>query len=125
MVKQFFIVNKSGGMIYKYEKEAQEEINKLMVLTSTIHSLNEISRNVLSTDSYLQTVEIGDSTIYIYRTLTNILFIFVSDFHVQKIFEQVYSHFCDCVLSNPFYQPEMPINLCKFNPSKFFVYKKK
>lgn len=126
MIEQFFIVNKSGGMIYKYEHSRQTEINSLLILTSTLHSLNELSRNVLKTAAYSQTVEMQEMVIHIFRTLTNTMFIFVSkrtgrDDAIHRVFEDVYRHFCDYVLSNPFYQDSMPINCVKFRPDQFFV----
>lgn len=129
MIEQFFIVNKSGGMIYKHEWVAQTDINSLLVLTSTLHSLNELSRNVLLTNAHFQSVAMGRSSIHMYRTLTGTLFIFVCSAEpqgaeglpssTQKAFESVYRHYCDFVMGSPFYQPGMPINCSKFRPEQF------
>lgn len=121
MIKQFYIVNKSGGMIYKYEQVSDPDVNNLLILTSTIHSLNEISRNVLKTDYYSQIIGFEAHSIYIYRTITNLMFIFVSDSPLNQQFQKIYSHFCDCVLSNPFYQLDMPVGFKKFNPEQFLA----
>lgn len=124
MIDQFFIINKSGGMVYKHEREEQTEINALLILTSTLNSLNELSRNVLGTSSYVQSIEMADKCIHIYRTLTGTAFVFVStgmdDNRMEAVFRSIYGHYCDYVASNPFYQLEMPINCADFQPSQFF-----
>ncbi len=128
MVEQFFIINKAGGMIYKYTKSTENKINSLIILASTIHSLNELTRNIFDIYDFSQVIEMKNINIYIYRTLTNTMFVFsVSKEYktpVFEIFKNVYKHYCDSVLINPFYQLEMPINCKKFNPEKYFVNKK-
>lgn len=126
-VEQFFIVNKSGGMIYNYEKNPSADTNSLLVLTSVIHSLNELSRNVFKLSEMVQTVSMRNRDLCVFRTLTNLTFIFVYDKEElspratpRKLFELVFRHFCDYVMANPFYQIEMPINCAKFRPDKYF-----
>lgn len=132
MIEQFFIVNKSGGMVYRYEATAETDVNTLLILTSTLHSLNELSRNVLGTTAFSQVVEMAKRSIYVYRALTGMVFIFVYKYGAQEsgkhidlrcVFENVYRHFCDFVLSNPFYPDNMPINCSKFKPEQFFTLK--
>lgn len=117
-------------MIYKYERNPQTDINSLLILTSTLHSLNELSRNVLGTTAHSQAVEMRGTAIHIFRTLTDTMFILVSrrdsqhatgDETAHRMFESIYRHFCDYVLSNPFYQEGMPINCAKFRPDQFFI----
>lgn len=120
MIFQFFIVNSSGGMIYAYESGHKTEINILLVLASSISSLNELARKALHFNNLHHCLILEHKQIHIYRTLTGMLFIFVSDSSTGKAFEASYKHYCDYALSNPFYQPGMPITCTKFMPSQFF-----
>ncbi|KAI5180835.1 hypothetical protein PAEPH01_2769, partial [Pancytospora epiphaga] len=63
-------------------------------------------------------------------TLTGTIFIFVykrdnnsmdKQHGLQRVFENVYGHYCDCVLSNPFHSDDMPISYVKFKPEQFFL----
>lgn len=120
MISQFFIINKSGGMIYSYEKTRKTDLNTLLILTSSLHSIFHISAQTCDRNPICQTIYLKNSVITFFRTRTNTSFVFVSDKKVKEIFERVYAHYCEYVLRNPFYELEMPINCQKFQPAKYF-----
>ncbi|KAI4290985.1 trafficking protein particle complex subunit 4 [Pancytospora philotis] len=129
MVEQFFIINSSGGMIYKHEAAPTEDVNSALILTSTLHSINEMTRSVFQTKARTQVVQMERTGIHLFRTLTNLMFVFVVRQEAQQpaaaekpgiIFPSVYRHFCDCVMANPFYKLHLPICCAKFKPEQFF-----
>lgn len=120
MISQFFIVNKSGGMIYSYLADSGVETNQLLVLASMISSINEIGCSLFKPGSYHHEIIMNKQEIHIYRTLTGMLFVFVATKMPSNLFLLVYKHYCEYVLCNPLYQLEMPISCSKFNPKQFF-----
>lgn len=115
------IMNKSGGLIYTTDKQAEDNI--LMVISSSIQSLNEITRNSLSTDYFYQAVEYETRKMHIFRTATGFTFIFIISGKTQNnpvhTYSRVYRHFCEVVLADPFYCLEMPITNPNFHPEKY------
>lgn len=107
-------------MIYHYEQNQRTDVNKLLVLTSTLHSIYSMSQHVKKSRNTPQVIKLKLRYISIYRTLTNTTFIFVSDHKLLNVFEKIYHHYCDFVLKNPFYIDDMPINCAKFQPSLLF-----
>lgn len=120
MIRQFFITNKSGGMIFKYEKDIHTDINSLLVLTSSLYSINVISSKAVNRSVSRQTVHFRNTVITIFKTITGTAFIFVADSPVTTLFDEVYAHYCSFVTKNPFYSVEMPINCAKFQPHVLF-----
>lgn len=119
MINQFFIINKSGGMIYRYERQNQTDLNKLLILTSSLHSINHISAKVGDQNNAKQVIYLKKKIISIFKTITNTSFVFISDKEVDKTYKKIYEHYVDYVSKNPFYTPEMPINCEKFKPEIF------
>ncbi|KAI5150180.1 trafficking protein particle complex subunit 4 [Enteropsectra breve] len=120
MIKQFFIVNRSGGLVYKYEKVHTKDDNSLLVLTSTLHALNEMMRHALGNTYYKQEIRMEEETLWLFRTLTGSMFIFACKNDPQQAFERIYCHYSDYVQGNTFYVDEMPINCRKFEPEQYF-----
>lgn len=122
MVEELYIVNRSGGLVYTTDK--QTEANALMIIASSIQSLNEITRNCLSTCHFYQAVIYETKRMHIFRTVTGFTFIFTAGENAQSKIEEtykhVYRHFCEFVLADPFYSLEMPITNPKFQPEKYF-----
>jgi trafficking protein particle complex subunit 4 len=120
MIHQFFIINRSGGMIYKYEAGKQSELNALLVLTSSLHSINHICTKVGEQQDARQIICFRTRVITVFRTVTNLTFVFVSDTRTAGLYEKVYQHYIDFVSKNPFYANEMPISCSKFRPETYF-----
>ena len=125
MLEQFFIINRSGGMVYQYENNMKTDTNVLLVLTGSLHSINEMTRSYFKTEYYLQKIRLSNKSISIYKTLTGFTFVFVMSGIDNINFEKVYDEFCTFVLGNPFYQLDMPINLSKFEPFRYLEKNKK
>ena len=111
MIYNFFIINSSGSMIYSYQKEKILHKNQLLVLCSTLHSIH----SMLQTEIYAYYEK---KLISIYKTHSDLLFVFISDSKNRDMFIKVYSEYCKYVKLNPFYITDMPINCKKFNPFK-------
>ncbi|ADM11626.1 transport protein particle complex subunit [Encephalitozoon intestinalis ATCC 50506] len=120
LVEQFFIINKSGGMVYKYEREGETSINSLLILTSSLYSVSVILSRIMGKSAAKQTIRLQNRVITVFRTITNMVFVFVADEPVDSLFEKVYSHYCKYVTRNPFHSPEMPIQCSKFKPHLLF-----
>jgi hypothetical protein len=111
MISQFFIINKSGGMIYSYEKSTETDVNDLLVLTSTLHSINVITTELLKQHKDLQIIYNKKNVFSLYKTLTHLSFVFVGNKPISKsVFLKVLSLFCSYVSRNPFYCLDMPIS---------------
>lgn len=122
MIDNLLIVNKSGGLIY-FSKLLQNE-NYMMVLGSTIQSLNQISSSVMKTETSFSFVEYQNKSIGTFRTLTGISFIFICDKvdlkSLKTVFFRIYRDYANIVLADPFYTIEMPIQNKGFDPTRYF-----
>lgn len=121
MTDELYIVNKSGGLIYSTNQE--RDYNYQMILTSSVQSLSEITRNCLPTEGHVQTVLYQTKAFAIFKTLSNLVFIFAGDSDmldtIDKVYKSVYLHFCEFVLSDPFYKLDMPVKNSKFQPKNY------
>lgn len=120
VVEQFFIINRSGGMVFKYEREAETEINSLLVLTSSLYSVSAMLSGMVPSPMARQAIYFRSRVITIFRTVTGTTFVFVADKPADSLFERVYSHYCEYVTRNPFHCPEMPIQCSRFLPHLLF-----
>ncbi|KAG5860014.1 Sybindin-like protein [Encephalitozoon hellem] len=120
VVEQFFIINKSGGMVFKYEREEKTDINSLLILTSSLYSVSVMLSKVMDKPAPKQVVYFKNRAISIFRTITGLVFVFVADEPADNLFERVYYHYCKYVTRDPFYSPEMPIQCSKFRPHILF-----
>lgn len=68
MIENFYIVNKSGGLIYSLKDETIDSM--AMILASSLHSLTEIARVSLENCSYSQYIAYKTKIIGTFRTLT-------------------------------------------------------
>lgn len=120
MIEQFFIINKSGGMIFKHEREGKTEMNSLLILTSSLYSIGLMSSRMADRPVNNQVVYLRNRVITMFKTVTSTTFVFVADRPVDVLFERVYAHYCEYVTRNPFYSVEMPINCARFRPHLLF-----
>lgn len=114
----FFIINKSGGLIYTLHRD--EEPNKHLILLSSLHTIYAFVTEI----DFLFTVEeiqplvivLSKNTITLFRSITGYTFVFVdSKAHDHCRFKDVYGCFIDYALKDPFYADEMPLNSKKFD----------
>ncbi|KAH9411302.1 putative sybindin-like protein [Ordospora pajunii] len=119
-IDQFFIINKSGGMVFRYEKRGCTEINNLLVLTSSLYSTCMISSKITGRPTSKQVIYFKNRTISIFKTFSSTMFVFVGKKVSDLAFSRVYAHYCEYVTRNPFHNPEMPIHCSKFKPHLFF-----
>lgn len=119
MIYQFFIVNKSGGLIYNFERYEKTPINELMVLTSSLYSistmLNTIACDVTKLD-FTQIFRFKGKTITFYKIPSGASFIFVAKEPALKWIPGVLKMYSDFVMKDPFYGTEMPIRNPDFRP---------
>lgn len=120
VVEQFFIINRSGGMIFKYEREENTDINSFLILTSSLYSVSVILSKIMDKPASRQVIYFRNRTISIFRAITGLVFVFVADKPADALFERVYSHYCKYVTRDPFHSSEMPIQCSKFRPHLLF-----
>lgn len=125
----FFIINKSGGLIYTLHKDL--EVNKQLVLLSTLHTLyayvTEIEFLFNKEEIEPLTIVLNKQTISLFRTITGYTLVFIDNTPQDLArFKEAYTVFVHYALMDPFYVDEMPINSKKFrlNISKIFERRK-
>lgn len=122
MIENLYIVNRSGGLIYSHDNS--KETNGIMIFASTLHSLSEIARTCLESSSYCQFIQYDTKTLALYLTLSGLTFMFVGDENmkskVESAFKRVYKYFSEFILSDPYYNLEMPIKNKRFEPEAYF-----
>ncbi|KAK1349516.1 putative Sybindin-like protein [Hamiltosporidium tvaerminnensis] len=119
MIHQFFIVNRFGSMLYSYEEGIKSEDNKLLVLTSTLHSLYYIMNQIKENDRREIRMYLKKRIITIFCLVSGAMFIFVSNNDIKReVFNKIYRMYIDYVMCNPFYIMDMPINCHLFVPEE-------
>lgn len=119
MILQFFVINKSGGLIYAFERSRTTSVNRLMVLTSTLHSISAILGSIEKEPHRLDATHVfhfGMHIITLHRTVTGTSFMFVGRETAHKWIAPVLRAYVNHVMKDPFYIPEMPINSRNFRP---------
>ncbi|KAL0265636.1 UNVERIFIED_CONTAM: hypothetical protein PYX00_011349 [Menopon gallinae] len=119
MILQLFVINKSGGLIYAFERARRSDVNDLMVLTSTMHSIGTIFSGICSDASMLDSTQVfvfRMHTITLYRAATGTSFMFVGREPACRWVKAVYRMYVDYVMRDPFYVLEMPIKSRGFRP---------
>ncbi|EPR78402.1 hypothetical protein SLOPH_1725, partial [Spraguea lophii 42_110] len=121
MLDEFYILNSSGCLIYRYIKD-NTDINKSMIISSLFYSISCISKNVsdnitekdnkpiiiLNLNKNLKTnKDIKTKEIVIYSTWTDTTFVFVFSKSFHKNFysiliDEVYNEY-NLQLQDPFY----------------------
>ncbi|ORE00075.1 hypothetical protein A0H76_2341 [Hepatospora eriocheir] len=106
-IKEFYIVNESGNLIYSKTNKNLSK-NDECILASSLTSLYEIAKEALNSNNNSLFICMKENEISIYRTLTNLTFIFLAEGRVsENYFGKIYKKFSVCVLSNPFYNTNM------------------
>lgn len=118
MIHAFFIINKSGGLIYTYKKEEILKNHNLFFTTSFIFSISEMTKNLYKNQK--SEIFINDFKLTIYNLITNYKFVFISDFvSLDRIKNYVLEMFFEFVMKNPGFSDEMRIG-GMFKPEKYF-----
>ncbi|CAI2168116.1 5130_t:CDS:2 [Funneliformis geosporum] len=109
----------AGGLIY--QKDFVEGLNKLtsneyLVLAGTFHGVHAITSKISpvrnATSSGLEVLEADTFKLYCYQTLTGTKFLIIAEpthGNIDLLLRRTYDIYCDYVMKNPFYTPEMPI----------------
>lgn len=114
MVELVFIINKSGGLIYKvtrarYSLDPFETDNKQIMMGSLFHAIHTFAQRIAPTphSGGLETLEVGDLRLRCFQSLTGIKFVAVSLVNegdqLPAVLQRVYNLYTDYVLKNPFY----------------------
>ncbi|BAM80861.1 hypothetical protein, conserved [Cyanidioschyzon merolae strain 10D] len=118
-----FIINRSGGLIYSAQFQGSQvhPLNECLRLASTLHSVQQISRQVSPVDILddigLTSLEAKTFRLRLYQPLTGIQFVAiatpeVTDEILLGILRRLHLLYADYALKNPFYVQDMPIR-CK------------
>lgn len=125
VAKSIFILNKAGGLIY--HRDFQEDVQKLgdsndyLVIAGTFHSVHALTSRISpngSKSSGLQVMEMADSALHCFQTLTGVKFLILTELNqlnIDVITNQIYRLYADFVMKNPFYTLDMPIRCVKFD----------
>ncbi|CAG8457387.1 15838_t:CDS:2 [Funneliformis mosseae] len=109
----------AGGLIY--QKDFSEGLNKLtsneyLVLAGTFHGVHAITSKISpvrnATSSGLEVLEADTFKLCCYQTLTGTKFLIIAEpthGNIDLLLRRTYDIYCDYVMKNPFYTPEMPI----------------
>lgn len=119
MILQLFVINKSGGLIYAFERSKGTPINGLMVLTSSLHSISTMFATINDKSQRLDPTHVFHFRRHIithYKTVSGTSFVFVGREPAHKWIKVVYKMYVDYVAKDPFYIPEMPIKSKSFKP---------
>lgn len=134
IVSAFFIINKSGGLIYKFVRENKDntdenekvpayksmDLNSYMVMNSTLHTIHQMA-SIIYGESQKFFINMQNTVISMYKTMTGYTFVFIGDDKVNdKMIKSIYNEFNMYVLRNPVYINDMPINLKMFRPFRYF-----
>lgn len=116
--RNFYVINKSGGLIYSCK--SLKDVNLDMVMSSYIHTIYAHVLDLQITpepDTIVPLVITMKSiVITVYKTFTNYTFLFMHENEVSHAtFLKAYKLFVDYALKDPFYILEMPINSEKFD----------
>ena len=122
-----WIVNKSGGLIYRRAFEDAGgggrgglDTNAQLRLASVWHSLHAISRKVapVSGGGGIESMECDTFDLYCFQAETGMkIFITTTKGVVDArgALRRVHQAYCDYALKNPFYEIEMPVNCDLFD----------
>lgn len=134
MIDAFFIINRSGGLIYRYipddssidtEKVLNsnlkfKDLNNLLVMNSFLHTIIQMIDRLYYNCSKL-TFSLEKTKITVVKTITNYTFVYISNSPVEDlVINLVLDDFQRFVMMNPGYFDDMPINLQHFKPEKHF-----
>eukprot|EP00434_Breviolum_minutum_P005148 symbB.v1.2.004540.t1/scaffold256.1/size249868/11 len=124
-VVSLFILNRNGSLIYSLETQASTQLssNDKIRLSSTFHGISAIAAQISPVRrsggafSFLQTTGIRTLDADTFRlqcfhtaTLMKIFCVMLPPYvDAEVLLRQVYSHYSDYVLKNPFYELDMPI----------------
>ena len=114
----FFVVNKSGGLIFSREltpSGAKLGGNENLLLASTFHSLHAISKQLAPVKSGgIAQVDSPAFSLHCLETPTGLKFFVTAKprtEHVGAFLRKAYEFYSDFALKNPFYEVDMPIRI--------------
>ncbi|KAG0439390.1 Trafficking protein particle complex subunit 4 [Dictyocoela muelleri] len=109
----FYIISSSGTLIYH---SSTMDINKTIILTSTLHSLINMSQSVFK-ENQLQYIILNKKIISMFKTLRGAIFVVIGNRKVRiDIFKDIYNEYVRHVVMNPYYREGMTIRFVIFKP---------
>lgn len=124
MIQSVFVLSKAGGLIFhKDYTQGQRNLrdsNDYLVIAGTFHSVHALSTRIspTNTSSGIHVVELEDSLLHCFQTLTGVKFLILSDkkhTFIKPVTAKLYELYADYVMKNPFYTLDMPIKCSKFD----------
>jgi trafficking protein particle complex subunit 4 len=120
---QLFIINKNGGLMYNKSLSTaapRQDINDLLRIASTFHSLIEISKQMspLPGCTGIERLETDTFVLTSLQALTGVKIVITATADVQDVTQlarKVYEIYSDYVMKNPFYELDQPIHLSLFD----------
>ncbi|CAM9860439.1 unnamed protein product, partial [Ectocarpus fasciculatus] len=116
MFLQFFIVNRSGGLVYNRNLSATApnlSSNDWLRSGSTFHSLHAIASQVAPILSQgIERLETDTFKLQCFQSITGVKFVITATpgtTEMGSLLGEIYEIYADYVLKNPFYEIEMPI----------------
>jgi trafficking protein particle complex subunit 4 len=120
---QLFIINRNGGLVFNKKLSAyapNKNVNDMMVLGSTFHSLFEIVKQIAPTQSGgMEKIETSSFKLNSFQTLTGVKIVVTATPDTKPedldgLCQMVYELYSDYAMKNPFYEMEQPINCSLF-----------
>lgn len=109
----FYIISSSGTLIYH---SSTMDINTTIILTSTLHSLLNMSQSVFRENQF-QYIILEKTIISLFKTLRGAIFAVIARRKVRfDIFREIYTHYTQYVVMNPCYRDGMVIRFAAFRP---------
>lgn len=120
---QFFIVNKSGLLIYErnFVGGVQLSSNDMIRFSSTLHSMHAISNQISPTGvpkSGIKCLYAKHFKLYLYQTRIGTKFVLIAapgNQDLEILCKKVYQTYSDYVLKNPFYETDQQIKIEGFD----------
>jgi hypothetical protein len=122
-ILQIFIINRNGGLVFNRklsDSAPPRNVNDMMVLGSTFHSLYEIVKQIAPVMSGgIEKIETATFKLQCFQTLTGVKFVVTStpdfaDDVLEALCFNLYEIYSDFALKNPFYEIDQPINCSMF-----------
>ncbi|CAJ1410559.1 unnamed protein product [Effrenium voratum] len=126
VVVSLFVLNRNGSLIYSYETQGSHlSSNDKIRLSSTFHGISAIAAQIspkrsggsFSSLQGIRTLDADTFRLQCFHTATGVkIFCVLLPPYVDAdlLLRQVYAHYSDFVLKNPFYELDMPIRFETF-----------
>ncbi|PWN98061.1 Sybindin-like protein [Tilletiopsis washingtonensis] len=129
-MSSLWIINKAGGLIYQADYFVPAaaaagapplSANEALILAGTLHGIHAITARINPTRARGEGLEClrGDGfELHVRSTLTGIKLLLLAAPtlpNAPALLQQAYEAYADLVMKNPFYSPEMPVRIPRFD----------